>query len=664
MVSGVTQQGTGSVSVHFRTDIEGLRAIAILLVVLYHAELPGFSGGFVGVDVFFVLSGYLITWLLVKEAEETGTISLLKFYSRRARRLLPAMALMLAITVPLGAVLLAPIEQRIYANSAISTAAYLSNVYFAKESTNYLGTDSENNPFLHTWSLSVEEQFYFFWPIFVMFSLGVFTRGQKGLSRKKLICSMAVVTILSFLASVYLTATHQPWAFFMSPARAWEFAIGALAVLIPQQERPWLRHAEKGAGWLGLVGILIVAIAYSKETSFPGVSALFPVLATVLILRSGTQNKNSGISKILCCKPFQEIGRLSYSWYLWHWPVLVFAAAIKPELSMLDRLWLLLLSLVIAEGSYRFFENPIRHHRGLSKKTAFSLAMAVVITISTVGASFSWRTFAIQWENLPEYARFTHARKDRPEISRENCHAAVPGVEIDADKCTFGGPDAQRTMVLFGDSHAAQWSPAINEIVKRDDEWRFLAMTKSGCATIDIPIYNKMIKRDYTECLDWQGNAFSEIEKIYPDIVFYSISSHYPVPSDKFVSKVEETILKLSNISKKIVIISDTPSFDKDPIIVTQRNEWQRQFFNLDRNLTLNSVTPDFLNEHQSEVAGKNDNVFVINFNDEICPNSSCSFEHHDGSITYSDDDHITASFSKKLSWSLEKRLNTILTVN
>ncbi len=651
-------QKTSQSSLQFRKDIEGLRAIAILLVVFYHAELTTFSGGYIGVDVFFVLSGYLITWLLVKEAEETGSIDLWRFYSRRARRLLPAMALMLAITVPMGAILLAPIEQRIYANSAISTAAYLSNLYFAKESTNYLGTDSENNPFLHTWSLSVEEQFYFFWPVFVMFSLGVLGRKKKCVSRKKLIFYMTLAATLSFVATVYLAKNNQPWAFFMSPARAWEFALGAMAVLIPHSSLERSRLISSVSGWLGLIGISIVALVYSKSTPFPGWLSLPPVLSTIIILRSGSYNQESLISKLLCWRPLQEIGRLSYSWYLWHWPVLVLAAAIKPNLTKLENISLLILALIISEISYRYVENPIRHHKWLSKNAFNSLAMALVLTVCTIGYSYTWRYLSLHWEKLPEYTRYSTARNDVPEIYESNCHADFPDVEIDIGKCTIGDKDADKTMVLYGDSHAAQWYPALKEIVKMNNQWRLVTITKSGCATVGSATYNKQLKREYTECLEWQKNALVIIEKLKPNYTFYSTSTKYGIAEDEFLNGIRKTIEKLRKMSLNLAILADTPSFDFDPVLATQRSKWQEKLIAKNNIRTSEPMVKKSILKAQLEIFQEMPKTEIIDMNKVICPNEECHFETLQGDITFRDSHHITASYSKSLANELIRAIN------
>ena len=376
-VEGKASSGTPARGA-FRPDIEGLRAIAILLVVGFHAGVPGFSGGYVGVDVFFVLSGYLITGLLVREIEKNGSVDLPNFYARRARRLLPALALTLLVTVLVGIAIYPPFEanQGGFGATAVSTAAYASNLYFAGSSTDYFGPDREKNPLLHTWSLSVEEQFYLLWPLFIMFAVGAFAwQGRKNMNRSRLFWWMSAAAAASFALSFYLTSRQQPWAYFSSPTRAWEFALGAIFVLLPYK-------AGKEAsfvGWVGLAGIGLAAIAFDRTTVFPGLPALLPAISTGLALRGA--EANGLMVRVLSLEPLQKIGRLSYSWYLWHWPVIVFGAAIIAAPSLALRVGLALASLAIAAASFRWVEDPIRHNRGLAKRPMYAFAMAAAIAV-------------------------------------------------------------------------------------------------------------------------------------------------------------------------------------------------------------------------------------------------------------------------------------------
>jgi peptidoglycan/LPS O-acetylase OafA/YrhL len=265
-------------SAAFRPDIEGLRGIAVLMVVAFHCGIPGFSGGFTGVDVFFVLSGYLITGLLVAEIRETGELHLLQFYARRIRRLLPASALMLAPTLLIGAAILAPQEVIFAGRTGRATALYLSNLFFAINAANYFAPDIKTNPLLHTWSLAVEEQFYLFWPLLILLGLRVWR------SMRALIAVEASVTLLSLGGCLWWTAHAGAFAFYQLPARAWEFGIGGLAALLPHGTLRLPSISRQALGWWGMVGIAASAICITEVWNFPGWMALIPVLGTATVL--------------------------------------------------------------------------------------------------------------------------------------------------------------------------------------------------------------------------------------------------------------------------------------------------------------------------------------------------------------------------------------------
>ena len=342
----------------FRPDIEGLRGIAVLIVVLFHCGIPGFSGGFVGVDVFFVLSGYLITGLLVAEIQKTSELSLLQFYARRARRLLPASALTLVVTILLGAIILAPSELDLVGHAARAAALYSSNIFFDKNAGDYFAPNVRSNPLLHTWSLAVEEQFYLFWPLLILLGLRVWR------SMKSLVTVLSGLTIISLGTGVWFTANGGTFAFYELPARAWEFGIGGLAVLLPRSTLKipvgwWLAF-----GWLGILAILGSAHFILGDTSFPGWIALIPVMGTVAALIAGTEHPRLGVGVLLYSDPLQMLGRLSYSWYLWHWPFLVFAAALLPHISIAGKTAAAAVSLTVAgiatiSSKIRFDSAPL-----------------------------------------------------------------------------------------------------------------------------------------------------------------------------------------------------------------------------------------------------------------------------------------------------------------
>ena len=271
-----------------RSDIEGIRAIAILLVILYHARVPWVSGGFIGVDVFFALSGYLITSLVWSELGRVNRLDLVGFYARRAKRLLPAAMITIIITLAGAWVFLGPLDQFGYTGTALAAATYLSNVWFTLNATDYLAAPPDTNPFLHLWSLAVEEQFYVAWPV----TLWAVWRGQRPWRPIALLCLVSLGMTLFFQSN---GLNH--WAFFLAPGRAWEFGVGALVALRP----PAL---PSGSAWLGVAAILLPAVAYGPVTAFPGLAAIPPVIGTALVLTT----PNATLFSLLAWKPMQVIG--------------------------------------------------------------------------------------------------------------------------------------------------------------------------------------------------------------------------------------------------------------------------------------------------------------------------------------------------------------------
>jgi peptidoglycan/LPS O-acetylase OafA/YrhL len=306
----------------FRPDLEGLRAVAVVLVLLYHAAVPGFTGGYVGVDVFFVLSGFLITGLLLREVRRTGTISLPSFYARRARRLLPASALVLLVTMVASALVLPPLLVPGVAGDAAAASLYVSNMRFAFQATDYLQAEMAPSPLLHFWSLGVEEQFYVFWPALVL----LIARGRADAGRRVAIAA-GIISAVSFGLALWLTEANAPWAFFSLPTRAWELGLGAfLAIGGTQLARIPARPAAVAA-WVGLAMVGISGVVLSTETPFPGTAALLPTVGSALVIAGGFRQAPFAPGRWLSLAIPRFLGRISYSLYLWHWPVLILPAA-------------------------------------------------------------------------------------------------------------------------------------------------------------------------------------------------------------------------------------------------------------------------------------------------------------------------------------------------
>ena len=558
----------------FRPDIEGLRALAVLLVVAYHAGVPGVGGGYVGVDVFFVLSGYLITGLLVREAEATGTVALGAFYARRARRLLPAVLVVLVAVVAVGAFVFAPFEQVALARSAWATAAYVSNVHFARGQTDYLGAAPETNPFLHTWSLAVEEQFYVAWPLVVMAGLGVLafgTRVRRGAvpNRQRLVWTMAAIAAVSFALCAYLTATRQPWAFFLSPPRAWEFALGALGAL--GAARPRL---DAALGWLGVGGILASAVAFGSETPFPGWTAALPVLATVAVLRAGAARPDGRLARALGAGPLQALGRLSYSWYLWHWPALVVGAALVPGLGLGGRAALAAASLGPAWASYRFVEGPVRHNAWLAGRSRAALVLAGVATVAGVALALGWGRVAADQSRSASQRPFAAAQADLPTVYASGCHADFDAVAATVAGCVSGDARAGRTVVLLGDSHAAQWQPALASLAE-SRRWRLVSLTKSSCPAVDAPLYSTFLRRTYTECTAWRRSALAAVAVLRPTLVVVTSEVGRDLSDDVWEGGTARVLAALRTSGARVVLLRDTPASLVDVPTCLARHVWR-----------------------------------------------------------------------------------------
>jgi peptidoglycan/LPS O-acetylase OafA/YrhL len=647
----------------FRPDIEGLRGVAILLVVAYHAGVPGFTGGYVGVDVFFVLSGYLITWLLVREIEGTGRLDLTGFYARRARRLLPALALLLFATAVIGYFIYSPSEQHEFARSEFVTAGYVGNLYFAWQRTDYLGADAEMNPLMHTWSLSVEEQFYLFWPILIWLALRSGRRLDGSRTRhERLLWVVTVVLVISFALSVKLTHTLQPWAFYSSPARAWEFAVGGLAALLPIPIRP---RIVRIFGWFGFTALIYSALAFNGRTLFPGLAALIPVFGAAVILFAGAKDASAGLNRYLSATWLQGLGRLSYSWYLWHWPVLTFAAAWNGRLTLPARLGWLLLSLGIAAVSYRFVENPIRRSRLLTSRPAYSIVMAVGLTFLGLGVALAWRQVSIRALAVPVQARISKARQDVPNLP-ENCIASF--LQTSVNECSFGNGGASSTIVLFGDSHAAQWFQAVNAVATTEG-WRLVTFIKSACAPADISFVYPTLGRRYVECEQWREAALRQIKGMRPNLVivtgsqWYAMSSNVPpaVTSSDYLGGMKRTFGALNASGAHIVYLWDTPRLGFNIPDCLARAAWQARLRRasscaFDRQTSLDE------NVHRLDLqASSGFNVTPVDLTNYICPGNEC--EPEIGSIiVYRDANHITESFAMSLAPVLRGILKKTLT--
>ncbi len=595
----------------FRPDLEGLRALAVVLVLLYHAGVPGVSGGYVGVDVFFVLSGFLITGLLIRELETSGTISLPSFYARRARRLLPAVALLILVTVVASVAVLSPLRAGDVARDGIAAALYTSNLRFAFQATDYLQSELAPSPLLHLWSLGVEEQFYLFWPALLL----IVTRGvgHSRLVRVRRIGSLAAVMAAgSFALSLWLTTANEPWAFFSLPTRAWELGIGAILAVGATRLARLPATATRSAGWLGLGMIGAAGLVIDTNTPFPGFAALLPTVGCALAMLPGMASQASLPARLLGWRPARFLGRISYSLYLWHWPLLVLPTAVSGgTLPLVVRVGLMVAAVPIAYASQHWLEDPIRHGRIVGIVPRRNLALAGVLSLAVATTSLGLGFVTTQRleaatggataagagdDEIPDLVSGTPrphetlppppdgpvpaglmpsleaARSDQPRIYGDGCHLEQPSTTI--PDCVYGDPSSSTVVVLFGDSHAAEWFPALERLAT-ERGWRLVSLTKSACTPAQLTVWNTTFKRAYDECNQWREEVFARVAADRPDLVIVASSHPYtsagsdgPAPADggqALQTGLAQTLQRLRPLADAVALIGDTPKLSQDP---------------------------------------------------------------------------------------------------
>ncbi len=644
--------------IRFRADIEGLRGIAILAVVAFHCGFGGVRGGFVGVDVFFALSGYLITGLLVQELESTSTVDLMQFYGRRVRRLLPASAFALLVTLGLGAVFFSPNELTSTGRAARASALYMSNVFFSLNAADYFGANVETNPILHTWSLAVEEQFYFVWPVLI-WACGKLT----GVSRRSVALALGLITVTSFGASVVLTSKDPTFAFYQLPARAWEFGVGGLAAIAGFRSS-WSRKFWQGLGIAGLLAIL-TSIHFVRSADFPGLVAAVPVGGTVAALVAGRALPTNAASRLLQIQPLQFLGRLSYSWYLWHWPFLVLALALYPSLGPGGKILAVLAALLTAYAGYCWIENPIRFHPWLVDHPVRCLCGAAVITVLTFGLSTASLRFADILAMRPEIRQFNEVASDISRLPRQAC--VTMGDSREVKTCEFGAAGAAGAVVLFGDSHAIQWFGAVEKIANRRG-WKLHTFVKSGCPATDV--FLESAGRTFaTTCQEWRREAVRRIIALRPALVVIANSHKYiadieresTAPLSSVYSEWEQgigrTFAWFSTAKIKAVLVRDNPvpGFDVPACLVRSTRiggGTSSHNCDMDREHAIDSRA------FAAETAGIRglEGVWSADLSSQFCDEGRC-FAVRMGEVVYRDDNHLTGRFAEKLSDVLEVEL-------
>ncbi|MGH9055065.1 MAG: acyltransferase family protein [Acidimicrobiales bacterium] len=626
---------------HFRPDIEGLRAVAVLGVVLYHAHVGILGGGFVGVDVFFVVSGYLITGLLWRELSGSGRVSFAGFYGRRARRLLPASILVVIVTIIAARHWLPPLQTPPVAKDGLASALYVANYRFAFTQTDYLGGTGAPSPFLHFWSLGVEEQFYLVWPLLLVGASLVWRRHRAHRyqryrwrphasatggepDRLRAATALAAVTVGSFFLSLWLTHANQPWAFFSLPTRAWELGAGGLLALAAPEIKRMPRKAAIAAGWAGLAVTVGSMFAITPTDPFPGTVALAPVVGTLAVLGAGEvtslASAGPGPVWVLGRRGMRMVGRISYSWYLWHWPFLVLAPyALGHTLALWENLVVAAISGVVAAACFLLVETPARDSSWLATLPRRSLltggslsatgAIACVVVVATLpsvaghGLAPVAKIYTPVSSAPPASGSSPPTTAADPLVAQAAAITAQVNAEVAASigttnvpanltpslagakssnsptfydgcmdnyletvvrTCAFGDVSSTTSVVLFGDSHAAMWFPAVGGAANKYG-WRLLNLTKATCPPLFVNIYSPVLGRNFTECETWRQNVLARIQQDHPAMVILGVARHYSsvygfLPYDQqWLSGLSRMVSTIRAMGSKVVVLGPVP---------------------------------------------------------------------------------------------------------
>jgi peptidoglycan/LPS O-acetylase OafA/YrhL len=500
-------------------DIQGLRAVAVGLVVAAHAGVGFLAGGFVGVDVFFVLSGFLITGLLLREARTKGRVSLVEFYVRRARRILPAAALTLLATDAAAYFLLNFVRAHDAVVDSVHAAGFAANFQFAARGVDYFAREQPPSPILHFWSLSVEEQFYFVWPVLVLLVV------RRGYREGRLLAVIAALTAASLAYSIYLTASTPTAAYFSPFTRAWELGLGATLAVATSALTRIPTVVRTVAGWIGITAVACSALLFTSGTPFPGAFALVPTLGTALAIVAGMGNAapRFGVGRLLAARPMCMVGDRSYALYLWHWPILIVAGEwAGGDLGAGARLGLVGIAFAVSCITYALVGNPIRHRMRSRLGTALVAAACMVAVLGTAKASLAAIGREQQRFDRPSAAHATlltavqyrvaarrgalpavvaaveaarrgdplplgltppigQLRTVPPELRPpDGCILHASNSQTTGKICRVGTPSSARTIVLVGDSHANMWLPPLLELARRDG-WALVPLIRLGC---------------------------------------------------------------------------------------------------------------------------------------------------------------------------------------
>ena len=658
-----------------RSDIQGLRAIAVLAVLAFHIFPGSFTGGYVGVDVFFVISGFLITKMLLSTAERKGRISLVDFYARRISRLLPAALLVLFAVIAALPLLPAARWEETVAD-VVAAALYYINWRQAFLAVDYLGAENAASPVQHFWSLAIEEQFYAVWGVLLVGIGFLAARGRIPFRRLVQVFLVATFTV-SLALSVWLTYAEPESAYFVSHTRAWELALGALlaSVRLPQMSR----QVATALRATGIALILFACLTYSGSTAFPGWLALIPTLGAAFVIAAGGAHGHSDdiAARLLGTRPSVFIGDISYSLYLWHWPFIVFFEAYSGrKLDLLSGLVVALASILVAWISKVHVEDRFRSHGALPSRRAWSVVAAGTLTtllcvaaglgfVNTVQRNAPTAVAAAAMDMMypgphaiaggapvPAVDEFlppaAQVKRDLPSAYAEKCHLDVETSAL--NPCIRGDAASATRIVLAGDSHAANWLPAL-EAMADSNGWYLESHTKSGCGFLTESV--KVRGGEYIECRQWGENLLGHLAELDPALIVIAQSAGQSLFDTASGSTMESALLalwqELERQGFQVVVIADTPRHTSDPTSCLE----QSAMCGTERSV---GVRPDPI----VKAARMQTAVQLVDMNDLVCTADFCPAVIGNV-VTFRDAHHLTATYSRMLAPFLEERIRAFI---
>lgn len=650
----------------FRSDIEGLRGISILLVLLFHAGLPWTPGGFVGVDVFFVISGFLITGKLWRESQQPGGLNITKFYAWRIRRLLPAALVAVSVITLVGLLLSAPLDRSELAADGAASALSLANMRFIG-SVDYFAATASPSPFLHFWSLSVEEQFYLVWPALIL----LLTWRGGGLRR--LIAALLIGVVASFALSLWLTDASPARAFYLLPTRVWQLGVGGLLALIGLVGTS---QRAGGVAWVGLAAIVVSGAALTADLPYPGLAALLPTVGAVALLYGGAAP--GGPVRLLTTAPLRLLGKISYSLYLWHWPLLVLPIMfLERPLTGAEVVVSIAAAIGVSWLSWRFVEQPLRYGDRSRRATSWSairvgVAGILTVTLFTQGLAAALPSSAVAVQPTPTPTgsptasdapitlpadlapSLASARDDEERLRGDGCLAfervAAP------PNCVYGVKGATITIALVGDSHASHWFPAI-EAIALERGWRLLTFVKVSCSFTTLAQRNLALKRDYRECTAFNEATVARITEVKPALTIVVNRRTFRPIADGITpasagAAFGEMVARLPGAT---AILVDTPDPGRDvPACLSKHPSDIRTCL----------FTQDDADNREigvaERVAADVSGAQLIDLTSSFCATWPCS--PISGSLLiYRDEDHMTKTFSRSLAAPLSVEIEKLL---